>query len=305
MKIIKTKKKFSSKVNKLKNNKYSYLLKIFIFLLLFPFLYIFRFKPLNMNYLSNEFKTIVTKYMHLIKIEENISNDSPIWVMWYQGIEKAPPLVKACIHSIIANKADHPIHLLDKYNLGNYIKLPKFILRKLFKGIISITHFSDIVRMALLSTYGGYWIDSTYLITAPLNHINTSFFTLKLSQCYPIFTKCLWAGNFLAMPKNSFLSTYSYNAFLFYWKNYNSLINYYLIDYVILIAYENVQEFKNLIQNLPYIECNIFSLNKNLNSTYNQSLISCPFNKLSRVGKFKEYNDKNMTNYGYIINKYI
>jgi hypothetical protein len=304
MKIIKTKKKFSSKINKL-NNKYSYLLKIFIFLLLFPSLYIFRFKPLNMNFLSNEFKTIVKKYMYLIKIEKNISNDSPIWVMWYQGIEKAPPFIKACIHSIIVNKADHPVNLLDKNNLDNYIKLPKFILRKFFKGIISITHFSDIVRMALLSTYGGYWIDSTYLITAPLKHINTSFFTLKLTHCYPIISKCLLAGNFLAMPKNSFLSTYSYNAFLFYWKNYNSLINYYLIDYIILIAYENVQELRNLIQNLPYIECNIFSLYKYLNSTYNQSLISCPFNKLSRIGKFKEYNDKNMTNYGYIINNYI
>ena len=122
-----------------------------------------------MNFLSNEFKTIVKKYMYLIKIEENVSNDSPIWVMWYQGIEKAPPLIKACIHSIIINKVDHPIYLLDKYNLGNYIKLPKFILRKFYKGIFSITHFSDNVRMALLSAYGGYWIDSTYLITAPLS----------------------------------------------------------------------------------------------------------------------------------------
>ena len=74
------------------------------------------------------------------------------------------------------------------------------------------------------------------------------------------------------MPKNSFLSTYSYNDFLFYWKNYNSLINYYLIDYIILIAYENVQKLRNLIQNLSFIECNIFSLNKYLNRKYNQSL---------------------------------
>ena len=75
------------------------------------------------------------------------------------------------------------------------------------------------------------------------------------------------------MPKNSFLSTYSDNAFLFYWKTYNLFINYYLIDYIILIAYENIQELRNLIQNRPYIECNIFSLYKYLNSTYNQSLL--------------------------------
>lgn len=218
----------------------------------------------------------------MIKNEENISDDSPIWVMWYQGIKNAPPLIKACIHSIIVNKANHPIYILDKYNLVNYISLPKFILRKFYKGIFSITHFSDIVRMALLSKYGGYWIDSTYLITASLNYTKSSFFTLKLSQCFPTITKCLWAGNFLAMSKHSFLSTYSYNAFLFYWKNYNSLIDYFLIDYIIYIAYQNVKELRNLIQKLPYIECNIFSLYKKLNNNYNGSL----------------------TYFGYIINKY-
>ena len=72
--------------------------------------------------------------------------------------------------------------MLDKYNFGNFIKLPKFILRKFYKGIFRITYFSYIVRMALLLIYGGYWIDSTDLITAPLNHINASFFTLKLTQ---------------------------------------------------------------------------------------------------------------------------
>jgi hypothetical protein len=295
----------NSNIYNLKNKKkYFHLLKIFIFLFLFPFLYFFRIKPLNMDYLTIEFKALVKKYQYLIKTEGNISDESPIWVMWYQGIEKSPPLIKACINSIFVNKGNHPLYIIDKYNLDNYIKLPKYILRKFHKGIFSITHFSDIIRMLLLSKYGGYWIDSTYLVTAPLNYTNSSFFTLKLPYCYPIISKCLWAGNFLAMPKNSFLSTYSYNAFLFYWKNYNSLINYYLIDYIIYIAYENLQELRLLIQKMSYIKCDIFSLNEKLNNSYNESIISCPFNKLKRNGNFISYNDGDLTNYGYIINKY-
>ena len=59
---------------------------------------------------------------------------------------------------------------------------------KFINNIFSITHFSDIIRMALLSKYGGYWIDSTYLVTSPLTKVNTSFFTLKLNYC--------WTNNF-------------------------------------------------------------------------------------------------------------
>ena len=45
--------------------------------------------------------------------------------------------------------------------------------------------------MGLLFKYGGYWIDSTYLVTSPLKAINSSFYTLKLTHYYPTITKCL------------------------------------------------------------------------------------------------------------------
>lgn len=169
--------------SKITKNIYSHFIKIIILIFLILLLYIcrpiFRPKPLNMHILSIEFKALVEKYKYLIKTEENISDDSPIWVMWYQGFEKAPPLVKACIHSIFDNKASHPVHLLDKYNLKSYINLPKYILKKFHNGKFTITHFSDIVRSALLSTHGGYWIDATYLVASPINYTNSSFFTLN------------------------------------------------------------------------------------------------------------------------------
>jgi hypothetical protein len=261
-------------------------------------------KSLNMKILLIKFQALAKEYHYLIKTEENISDDSPIWVMWYQGIEKAPPIIKACIHSIFINKENHPVYILDKNNLENFIKLPKYILKKFHKRIFSITHFSDIVRMALLSKHGGYWIDSTYLVNTPINYTKSSFFTLKLTHCYKTITKCLWAGNFLAMPKNSFLSTYAYNAFLFYWKKYNSLINYFLIDYIIYVAYKNIPELRNLIKKLPYIECNISTLKKQLNNNYNESFFNCSFNKLSRKAKYISYNGKKITNYGYLISKF-
>ena len=76
--------------------------------------------------------------------------------MWYQGIETAPPIVLSCMQSIIQNRKKHPVIIISKYNLEKYIKLPSYIMDKFINNIFSITHFSDIIRMALLSKYGGY-----------------------------------------------------------------------------------------------------------------------------------------------------
>lgn len=310
--------KFNNKIELFKIKKYIknylYIFKlIFLFLLL---LCMITFKIYNKKYfnynnkltwsiLYNIFLNLVHKYEDLINRENIIPDNSPIWVMWYQGIQDAPQIVQACIKSIIINAGKHPVFIINKYNYFKYVSLPLFILRKFNKGLFSITHFSDIIRMALLSKYGGYWIDSTYLVTSPLIKINSSFFTLKVTHCYETITKCLWAGNFIGTSKNSFLATYSYNAFLIYWRQYNSLIDYFLIDHIIYIAYQNVFKFRRFISNLPYIDCNIFSLANILNKNFDKTKDICPFNKLNKILKGKMFNKTKITFYGYIIKKYI
>ena len=120
-------------------------------------------------------------------------------MIWYQGIENVPPIVLSCIQSVINNRAKHPVTLIIKYNLEKYIKLPQYIIEKFNNNIFSITHLSYIVRFTLLQKYGGYWIDTTYLVTTPLEKVNTSFYTLKLNYCWTHnhpFINCLWSGNF-------------------------------------------------------------------------------------------------------------
>ena len=259
-----------------------------------------NYAALNWKNIQKDFKMLANKYRYLITKEKNIDENSPIWMMWYQGIETAPPIVKACIQSVINNRAKHPVIIISKYNIDQYIKLPSYLLDKFNKGIFSITHLSDIVRFGLLFKYGGYWIDATYFITTPLTKLNTNFFSLRLKRCWlkgHPFINCQWAGNFLAVPKRSFIATYGYMAFLYYWKKYNSRINFYLIDYIIFIAYSIVPEFKDVINKLPIIDCSIFSLAKKLNSEFSESDFKCPFNKLKKI------KGKN-TNYNYIIENY-
>ena len=261
-------------------------------------------QTLNWTNVEKDFTILALKYKYLIKNEKKIPENSPIWTMWYQGIKNAPPIVISCIKSIILNRGKHRVFIIDKYNIDNFIQLPSYIKEKLNNRTFSITHLSDIIRMGLLYKYGGYWIDSTIFITTPIISDNKTFFTLKKPSCFKHpFINCKWCGYFFGTTKKSFISTYSYIAFLFYWKKYNSLISYFLIDYIIHIAYQKVEPFKNLIENLPFYKCNI-PLVKELNFEYNKTNFKCSFYKLTYKKNFMIFNGTKQTNFGFLIENY-
>lgn len=102
-----------------------------------------------------------------------------IWQCWLQGIEQAPNLVKMCLQSVEKyKKSNQKIVIITNDNYSDFIKLPPTIIAKWKQGIIHPAHFADILRVNLLTKYGGYWIDATCLLTAPIAEWidSTSFF---------------------------------------------------------------------------------------------------------------------------------
>ena len=262
-------------------------------------------KPFTLEDVKNDFESIVNRYKYLIKNEKNIAENCPIWMMWYQGIENASPLILSCIQSVIENRAKHPVIIITKYNIDKYIKLPSYIMEKFNNKTFTLTHFSDIVRVALLFKYGGYWIDATYFVTTPITKVDTTFYTLKLDYCFinsHPFVKCIWSVNYIAVAKNSFFAAFAYHVFLLYWKKYNSLIDILLIDYVVHIAYNNIPEFKNIFYKIPFVPCNIFTLYGKLNSEYKKSDI-CHFNKFNKKFTYK-HTDNIISHYEHLIKNY-
>lgn len=91
-----------------------------------------------------------------------------IWQCWLQGIEQAPAIVQMCFASVEKyKKSNQRIVYITAKNYTDYVNLPTVIIEKWKKGIISAAHFADILRVNLLATYGGYWIDATCLLSAP------------------------------------------------------------------------------------------------------------------------------------------
>lgn len=96
---------------------------------------------------------------------KELPDKGSIWWCWLQGLDDAPPVAKACLKSL--EQLEKKIHVLDRENLREYVTMPEHILRKWKDGIIDNTHFSDLVRLELLTERGGAWIDATAYCTDP------------------------------------------------------------------------------------------------------------------------------------------
>lgn len=78
-----------------------------------------------------------------------------IWMFWAQGEAEAPPLVQACIRSWRERNPGWEVRVLDRENISEYTPTDDI------PETASMSHFSDIVRLSLLTAHGGVWADAT------------------------------------------------------------------------------------------------------------------------------------------------
>ncbi len=90
-----------------------------------------------------------------------------VWMMWLQGEEHAPRLVRQCIKSWRKYNPSWEIIVLDKKNLSSFVELPTGIAERVDE--ISPASFSDIVRINLMAQHGGVWADATCLCRKSLD----------------------------------------------------------------------------------------------------------------------------------------
>lgn len=166
-----------------------------------------------------------------VYFEENVK---PVWILWMQGIDQAPEIVKVCVHSLkrILGKTEC-VCLLDKDNIFEYIDLPDYIIQKWESGIIDNTKFSNLVRLRLLNVYGGVWIDATVYFTGdrlPAYIKNSNLFMFNIWENWRVRQEpAISASWLIASPAGNNLLMILEALHLEYWKKENSVINYSII----------------------------------------------------------------------------
>jgi hypothetical protein len=264
--------------------------------------------------------------------ESFIGHESTIWVCWWDGEESMPPLVKVCYRSILKHAGTHPVQLITKNNCRDFISIPEYVLDKVNAGIITITHFSDILRANLLYEYGGIWMDITILVLADITFGNLAFYTLKApskisasislarfaglsNASYTPETQhdgpqiSRWSGFLFAGNKNSVIFELIRDILHAYWKDHNDQIEYLLYDYAIALGYDNIPVIREMIDNVPCSNAEKFEMEKSLNVEYSEECFSLffltPFHKLTWKKAFNVYTKNNkLTIYGYLLKQF-
>lgn len=178
-----------------------------------------------------------------------------IWICWLQGMDDAPIIVRKCYESIKRNTPDtFDIEVITEKTINDYVSFPPFIYEKVKKGIISKTHFSDIIRTELLYQYGGCWIDATVFCSRKIPDYMLSgdlfFFKWSIMDISVLPGSSWW----MYAKQNNKIIREVRNVLYAYWKNENKLINYYLYHIILAKIVNNDATNRILYDDMIY--CN-------------------------------------------------
>lgn len=238
-----------------------------------------------------------------------------IYSLWWQGIDEAPEIVKVCYESLKHNydPETQEIIYLDKNNIFEYVDFPYYIIDKFNKGIITMTHLSDIARTILLEKTGGLWTDATMLFTRPIKHeiFEKTFFTLKNPSVGNKAISSKWECFFIAGKSGFPLFTFLKDMWTEYWKNEDTLIDYLLIDHVFYIGYKENEEIRKALDECDSFHYRIDYFQRFMNEKYDKNAYEeiCknePYIKLTYKGQFETTTSEGaMTFYGKLLKDYL
>lgn len=147
-------------------------------------------------------------------------------MFWDQGEAAAPALVHRCIESWRLKNPDWEIKVLDLDEASGYVSRDKTLL---------VQHYSDLLRLKLLSVHGGVWVDATALCSLSLD----SWLDLNRGSCFirSDYPDRLLENWFIAAgPSHPLIEAWLKSA-LQYWDyvatNRHYFVHHYIFDWLV------------------------------------------------------------------------
>lgn len=241
--------------------------------------------------LLNEVLEIVEKYKEVglrdAYVTLHVETEKPmvknVFVCWWQGYDNMPDLCKMCFERLEAllNQEKFKLILITKENYSEFAYIPGYIIEKMEKGMISITLFSDILRQALISQNGGFWADSTIWFEPGVNDffsMCTDFWSVKLEAIDDpaiwgqLISECKWSGFIMGGKRKNIISSFVFDAMCEYFHKHNYLIDYFIQNLLIKIAYQEIPEVREAIDNIECSNPHMYELFRNIDHEFSERL---------------------------------
>lgn len=183
--------------------------------------------------------------------KKELRTNKIIWQYWAQGVQQdhdLPDVVKLGFASVDFHKNDYEVIRIDDNNLKDYIDLPDFVWQKRGSNGFGYALFSDIVRLALLSAYGGVWIDATIYLSAPISKEILSQDVFMFQRLDNVNNKNVWENydssyfswncthfinllnSFIVAKKNNLLIKAKLDILLNFWQSQDTVPHYFMFQ---------------------------------------------------------------------------
>ena len=207
-----------------------------------------------------------------------------VWFCWLQGIEQAPPIVKACLASLKQHLTDREIKIVTENNWREFVELPEHIVRRWEKKQIPPALFTDLLRLQLLIKHGGTWIDSTVLCTGTEHakeFLDSDLFLFQFRP--PESSPASFEGIsnwFITSCTNNKLLLVLRDMLYAYWKDYECTLYYFVFHLFFSML---AKEYPEIVAEMPY-GYSVWSLT--LENHWGESFNQKKWNKLTGLVDF-------------------
>lgn len=264
-----------------------------------------------MKYLKKKYRYVIDKYRNAEEISQKQDTEkSPVWILWWQGTEQMPDIIRMCLYSKINNAGSHPVVVLTKDNIKQYVELPDYIWEQFENGQLMIQHLADIIRVCLIEKWGGLWLDASVFCSEKIPEwvFQQPVYSLKCKESDEFVSQNRWTTFVIGGCKGNVLCRFLKDFFFEYCRDGKRFIDYYLFDIAIALAYENIYSVAVEIDQLPVILGSFYWLNDNICKNASDALISefskqdLIFHKMSwrDVVSNKDTNDNRNSLYYYL-----
>lgn len=193
-----------------------------------------------------------------VNYQRQYVKNQTVWYSWWQGMDEAPELVKACIKQMQQQfpKGTQFINI-DQYNYETYVTLTPRVLDLFRTGKMTHAQFSDQLRVTLLAMHGGIWLDATLWVNHKQDEtiFDAPFFSYRAMKTLPIASDHgMSQGNWQLYLLGG-TNIYFYQALKIlndaYWQRYSKVMHYLQLDKMIDLVFEVLPELITDMETLP------------------------------------------------------
>lgn len=217
----------------------------------------YRRRQVRSKVLEREIPRYFKRYLPAaaaVPLTPAIKNDEHENVFSFWGFRAMPKLVESCTRS----KERHltqKLKMLDEKTLFDYVDLPGYLMDKYRRGKIAPAHFTDVARVELLHNHGGFWLDATAFVTAPIpkNIVDQDFFVYlagsHVGSPYSFIQNC-----FIRSRQGAYLLEAWRAMILDFWKHEPSNFDYFMHQLLFKTLVENDPRGIEFFAKMPHID---------------------------------------------------